>query len=255
MDAVYVKMVLEAEELPQLLLASRELPFRGFSVTMPLKEVVWEELRQHGSSVPSCGAVNTLLLRGQTPFGFNTDGVGAVSALEKICRVEGAQAVVLGAGGTGKAIAAALKERGAHVTICNRTIERAQEAAHQLGVQWDTLDHAEQRVRAGAQILINATRVGMTPLHGETPINPSCLHSDCVVLDAVSHPPITLLLEAALKRGCRIISGRELFIHQAVEQFHLWWGRTLETAKIQTHLQESLQWQAAPFVPVHSLEY
>jgi 3-dehydroquinate dehydratase/shikimate dehydrogenase len=130
--------------------------------------------------------------------------------------------LVLGAGGVARSIAHALHKEGALVTIVNRTSERAQALAHEVGCR-----HVEWSARHGVlcDIVVNCTSLGMHPNLDQTPLHPSYLKKGLVVFDTVYTPEQTLLLKEARERGCHVVSGVEMFIRQAAHQFRLFTGR------------------------------
>ncbi len=208
------------------------LDLAGMSVTMPHKEHVVRWLDQRGYQVSElarrCGAVNTLVRAADGGWqGENTDALGALSALESVPELaggglDGAAVDVLGAGGVARAVAAALVARRCRVTIYNRTGARARALAQRLRCAWKPWG---QRSVGSGRILVNCTSVGMTPDVKASPISAQRLHPETVVFDAVYNPAQTQLLREARACGCRVVSGVELFIGQAAEQYTLWHGR------------------------------
>lgn len=130
-------------------------------------------------------------------------------------------ALVLGAGGIARAVAHALHREGALVTICNRTPDRAQTLAHDVGCR-----HVEWKARHGVlcDLVVNCTSVGMHPNVDEMPLHPSYLKPGLIVFDTVYTPEQTLLVKEARDRGCHVITGVELFVRQAARQFELFTG-------------------------------
>lgn len=214
----------------------------GFSVTIPHKEHALLWLEQRGGEISpltrGCGAVNTLV---RTPHGWrgeNTDGAAALAALSDAlgwsgdARPEGL-VEVLGAGGAARAVAAALRECGAAVVVTNRTPERAERLAAELGCgvrPW------EQRAAADVDAIIQCTRVGMTPDAAESPVPAERLRPDLIVLDTVYTPRQTRLLREARERGATTIDGGEMFLRQAAAQFRLWHGRDPDAAVMRAAL-------------------
>ncbi len=207
-DAVYVKMEIKKEELPLFFPLAKTLGFRGLSVTMPLKEQLLPYLDQYDP----LAAINTVhFSEGQT-IGANTDGKGALDALEERGLVKGKTLVILGAGGSSKAIAYEAKKRGARVLILNRTEERAFRMAEELQVEGGPLSLLEHRQ---ADIVINATPAGM-------PIDPAWLRGKELVMDIKTIPKETDFLLAAHSKGCQCVYGYEMFVNQAAYQFDMW---------------------------------
>lgn len=194
---------------------------RGLSVTIPHKETVFpllDEIRHDASTI---GAVNTILLQGSRRYGYNTDWKGIYRPLEGI---SGTTAVILGAGGAAAAAIYAVTMRGFTPIVLNRTLDRAKDLAARFGAEYGPIsDFASY----SPDLVINATSVGMGhagPLSGQTPIPPSDLNTDMHVFDLVYTPAETPLLQAALEKGCSVIPGTEMFIHQLIEQFRVLTG-------------------------------
>ena len=128
---------------------------------------------------------------------------------------------MLGAGGTARAAVFALRERGAHVTVLNRTHERAEELARELGAA--AAGPLERLAELDHDVLVNTTSVGLAS--DASPVPAAALRPGAVVLDAVYDPPETRLLRDARERGARGISGKWMLVEQAVEQIRLWSGK------------------------------
>jgi len=152
--------------------------------------------------------------------GYNTDCTGAVKALEKHIDLDGKKVLIIGAGGTAKAIGHGVREKGAKITVTyNRNKERGFQLAKELGAEVVNVQGAgEEEV----DVLINCSPVGMNPDVETTPISSRHLRKGMVVFDSVYNPPETRLIREARAAGCTAISGIELFINQAVGQFELW---------------------------------
>lgn len=215
LNAVYVKMRVKPEELADFLQLARRLPFQGLSVTMPLKEPILSHLDDVDPVAQSIGAVNTLLFKEGKIIGYNTDGIGALNALEKECLVKGKRIVIIGAGGAAKAIAYEAIQRGALVTILNRTKGRAHLIANELHCKGEGLDYMKECAKTGYDILINCTP-------DDLPIAPENILPQAIVMDIVTKPQGRLLLEKALEKGCRVVYGYKMFVEQAAGQFSLW---------------------------------
>lgn len=205
-DAVYVKMNVKKEELPTFLPLARQLGFRGLSVTMPLKEAIGEG-----------EAINTIGFQGGEMRCWNTDGIGALNALEKTGSVLDKRIVILGAGGSAIAIAKEAKIRGAHVVIANRTLERA------LKIDADAVSLSDYSSK-DYDILINCT-----PTH---PVSDESLLPGKIVMDIRSRPKMTPFLQAAQKKGCTLVYGIDMFIQQAIGQYCHWFVETQDIVKI-----------------------
>ena len=167
------------------------------------------------------GAVNTVTLRDGRLEGANTDWLGAVRALERAGKLAGCRAVVLGAGGTARAVVFGLLARGARVAVLNRTPERAAALARELGAE--QAGPLEALGSLPCDVLVHTTSVGLRS--DESPVPAAALPAGARVLDAVYDPPETRLLRDARQRGCETIGGKWMLVEQAAEQIRLWTGR------------------------------
>lgn len=224
LEAVYIKVPTQLLELNELIEVIRELPFFGLSITMPLKEKILSCLDEIDEEAHIIGAVNTLVIKEGKIKGYNTDGIGALDALERHGSVKGKKIVILGAGGAAKAIAFEAKKRGAFVWILNRTLERARDLAMHLTLNFSGLEKISEIFEEGYDILINTTPNPM-------PIDVKDLLPGSIVMDIKTRPKETKLLKEAKKMGCLVVYGEEMFIAQAFYQFFYWFGEELENAK------------------------
>lgn len=212
-NSVYVKMNVKVEELAAFLLLAKEIGFKGLSVTMPLKEQVIPFLDSIDFQAKEIGAVNTVLIKNRQLFGYNTDGLGALDAIEKRVLVRGKKIVLIGAGGTAKAIAFEAKRRGADVVILNRTVHKAKELALKIGCQAGELSD----MPGDYDVLVNCSP-DLSTFEFQK-ILPSAL-----IMDVVYFPHDTPLLQKAVEIGCKVIYGEEMFINQATAQIQLGFG-------------------------------
>ncbi|XP_047957333.1 bifunctional 3-dehydroquinate dehydratase/shikimate dehydrogenase, chloroplastic isoform X2 [Salvia hispanica] len=211
--------------------------FSGFSCTIPHKEAALARCDEVDPVAKSIGAVNCLIRRldGKL-FGCNTDYVGAISSIE--IGLQGSQNgathtgsplagklfVVIGAGGAGKALAYGAKEKGARVVIANRSYDRARDLAELVGGKALTLAELSNFQPETGMILANTTSIGMQPNIEETPISKEALRNYELVFDAIYTPKITRLLREAQEAGSKIVTGVEMFIGQAYEQYERFTG-------------------------------
>lgn len=224
-NRVYIP--LPVADLAQGLAGVRGLGICGASVTIPHKEAVMALLDVIDPVAERIGAVNTINVvhtsDGQELHGSNTDWLGANRALADCMDLAGRQAVVLGAGGSARAIGFGLIEAGAEVVLASRTESRGRMLAEDLGCAWYGLDMLAE---ISGDILINATSVGMQPETDRTLASRGMLGGYQVVMDIVYAPLSTRLLEEAEAAGCRVVNGLEMLLYQGVAQFELWTGRT-----------------------------
>jgi shikimate dehydrogenase len=219
-NAVYVAF--PVADLANAVAGLKGLNIRGASVTIPLKEDIIPMLDELDPQAAKIGAVNTVVNVDGRLVGYNTDWLGALRALEEKTEITGKRVLILGAGGASRAIAFGIMEKGGHVAITDIEKDKALALSRQLWVEVVAPDYLGQYP---ADILINATPVGMEPRSGDIPIDPDLLARFQVVMDIVYKPLETRLLKEAQNRGCQVIDGLRMLIHQATEQFTLWTGK------------------------------
>ncbi len=221
-DAAYLAFDVEPEGLASAIAGWRALGGRQLSVSLPHKQAILEHVDEIEETARRIGAVNTVVWRGDVLVGTNTDWLGAVRALEQERSLSGARAVVLGAGGTARAVVFGLLLRGARVSVLNRTPRRAQDLAAAFGdlatgslVDLRDIPH---------DVLVNTTSVGLGS--DVSPVQAAHISPSAVVLDAVYEPTRTRLLRDAEQRGARIVSGKWMLVHQAAAQLEAWTGKS-----------------------------
>ncbi len=215
------------EGFAEFVLHLRAHGFVGANVTIPHKERALA-LTRPDARARAVGAANTLWYEDGELRSTNTDIEGFINNLDACAPGwdTAEDALVLGAGGSSRAVVFGLIERGfKRVYLANRTVERARALADQFGanvypVEWDAIGELLPRVN----LLVNTTSLGM---HGQPAleIDIGRLPPDAVVADLVYVPLVTPLLAAARARGLRTADGLGMLLHQAVRGFELWFGR------------------------------
>jgi shikimate dehydrogenase len=238
MDYVYVPF--QVKDIKGAIEGLRRLGIRGASVTMPHKARAIEYVDEIDRLALETGAVNTIVNNGGVLTGYNTDYQGALKALEAATSLEGKRAVLVGSGGAATAIALGLKRRGAKLVILNRTEEKAKRLAEMLDAE-DSGGLKKLNEVSSADILINATSVGMWPQTNESLIPQSLLHNKLVVFDTVYNPKETRLLSEAREKGCAIVYGYKMFLYQAALQFELFTGHEAPLAAMESALTQALE--------------
>jgi shikimate dehydrogenase len=216
----------EDPELDEILSIARHLDVKGLSVTIPFKQEIIpliDEVDEHAAQ--QIGAVNTVVFACGTARGYNTDWIGVRKPLVDL---KGSKAVLLGAGGAAAGAAFALTDLEMDLTILNRTPAKAKVLAERFGCKWGGLSDFDA-VRP--DVVVNSTPLGMNP-GDASPVREDQLHRGMTVFDLVYTPPITPLIEAAQRAGCTTITGTEMFIGQAREQFYLFFGIDVPAEKI-----------------------
>lgn len=194
----------------------------GFSVTMPYKLAIMTYMDHYDPIAKIANSVNTVVNKDSKLIGYNTDAMGAMQALREKTNLIGKKALVMGAGGTARAIVYSLKEFKAEVYVYNRTTEKAEEIAKVFEVE--TIDHAKIK-SADFDVIINATPVGMFPNTTEALLHADKIPPHAVVMDVITNPLKTQFLKEAEKAGAQTISGERMLLHQAVDQFRLFFDQ------------------------------
>jgi len=205
---------------------TRELDWnlRGLSVTAPHKSVVMDQLDWIDRSAKEIGAVNTIAIRDDRMHGYNTDAPGFIAPLRNaIGSLQGARCALIGAGGASRAVLWALRNEGANVILFVRDPDKASSVANEFGVAYQQLAGARFD---SCDIVINATPLGTRgELAEQTSATAAQLGGVRLAYDLVYNPTETRFLREARAAGCETLSGLEMLIAQAVEQFKLWTGR------------------------------
>lgn len=234
--AVYDALPTPPEDLEARLRAARRGEWRGLNVTIPHKLRVAELVDERTPAAERLEAVNTVDARNGRLIGDNTDVAGFARALTEHGGFDpaGARAVLLGAGGAGRAVAWALADLGvAHLTLANRRRDRAHALADALDGQPMAIasrgldDPALRRDLRSAALLVNATSLGMAggPDPQASPLPPAWLHGGLFVCDIVYRPAETPLLAHARSTGCRVLGGLEMLVLQGAASLERWLGR------------------------------
>ena len=224
-DGAYVPLAVPPDRLATAIHGLRAAGFRGLNVTIPHKQAVMALCDRLKPSAAAAGAVNTLVFSPDGIIGSNTDGAGFLASLHAAGITPTGPALLLGAGGAARAIAASLLAAGCAVTVSNRTPSRA-EALAQLLPGLRTLPWADRDAAlADHHLLVNTTQLGM---HGQPPLvlDLAAAPPSLVVADIVYAPLVTPLLAQAAAQGLRTVGGIGMLLHQAVPGFAQWFGLT-----------------------------
>jgi len=228
---VYVPLPVPSHEaLFAVVEALRALPFVGFNVTMPYKQVMLELCDETATLAEMAGAVNTVQCLDGRLIGYNTDGRGLLESLETDVGFDPADAsvAVIGAGGAaGAAVTALVLAKAARLAIINRDVSHAERLRERISghlrgtsVSIHALDAAEEDVR-GADLVVNATPLGMEP-EDPSPIPRAWLRRDQVVLDMVYGGGRTTLVRDAEQAGARAVDGLGLLVAQGALAIDIW---------------------------------
>jgi shikimate dehydrogenase len=218
----------------------RALGIRVASVTIPHKTKVLKYLDKLDPLAEKIGAVNTIVNEDGVLTGYNTDGDGAIQALEETTALEGKKVILIGSGGAASAIAFGLKAKGAKLVVLNRTEDKAKRLAKKVNAEgFGGLNRLPEI--SSADILINATPVGMLPKTDQTVIPKDLLHNRLTVFDIVYNPGETRLIAEARERGCAIVYGYKMLLYQAEKQFELFTGRQAPLPAMESALTQALE--------------
>lgn len=254
-DGVYVAFDVDPNNLAQAVAGLQALGCGGFNCTIPHKEAILPLLDELTEEARFIGAVNTVHFQGHTRLGHNTDAPGFLAAL----RSQGfdpasAEAVVLGAGGSARAILTALVRKGATVALSNRTGDRATELAREFNekvghsairtVAWEP--NALRDAIQTAKLLVNTTSLGMSPKTEEMPPVPAeAFHSSLFVYDLIYNPLETRLLREARALGSRGTHGAGMLAHQGALALSMWTGKSAPADLMERVVLETLERRAA----------
>jgi shikimate dehydrogenase len=230
-DARYLNCEVAPDALRDAVRGARAMGWAGFNCSIPHKVAVIEHLDGLGDSAAVIGAVNCAVRRDGRYVGENTDGAGFLEALRQVADPAGRTLVVLGAGGAARAIAVEAALAGAAaITIVNRDRRRGAELVAVLRkatptraelVVWD----GPYRVPADADILVNATSVGLFPdVDARLDLDPDGLRPGMVVADVIPNPPRTRLIREAEARGCVVLDGLGMLVNQGAIAIRHWTG-------------------------------
>jgi 3-dehydroquinate dehydratase/shikimate dehydrogenase len=239
-NAVYLP--LHAKTMQDLMACVQDIPIAGLSITMPYKEPMVKELDKSDPWTAKVGACNTLV-RSQDGnlYGFNTDVNGVVRPLELRLRLQGARILVLGAGGAARAAVFGLKERGAEVSILNRTAGPAQKLAKQARAK---VINRTMLKKLEFDVIINATPAGMEGNRDPLPLSEQELKAK-YFFEMVYNPAETKMIKMARARMMHVIPGSEMFVQQGARQFEIWTGKPAPLIDMQRVVDHALAQQAA----------
>jgi shikimate dehydrogenase len=224
LKASYTKEAIQPERLPAFVRSLQGNGFVGCNVTLPHKEAVYGLVDEADILARRLGAVNTIYVRDGLLMGTNTDGEGFLSSLTSSYPdfdLSGKTAVIIGAGGSARAVIGALLDAGvSRAAIINRTASRVTELLELFGSR---VFVAGPERMSSCDLLIHATSQGMEG-QASLSFDLTLLKPTCIVADLIYTPLKTELLAAAESRGLAILPGLGMLLHQAVRGFELWHG-------------------------------
>ena len=246
MDYAYVAFDVDPLNLKSAIEGAKSLNIKGFNVTIPHKIEVMKHLDDIDDVAGLIGAVNTIDFKNMK--GYNTDGIGAVKAIEEVTSIKDKNVVVAGAGGASRAISFYIAKYGAEtLTILNRNVEKADSLAGDVldsdligDVKSDSISEIRSYID-DADILIDTTPVGMHPnVDAEPIVAAEDMHDNLTVFDAVYNPNETVLIKEALNAGAKPVYGIKMLLYQGVESFKIWTGREPPVDVMEDALRKTL---------------
>lgn len=246
----YLTIEVRPEQLVDAVRGLRAFNMAGINLTIPHKVAVIQHLDGLSPEAALIGAVNTVVREDDRLIGHNTDGKGFVRSVQEDAGMDpaGKRVVFLGAGGAARAMAVEMALAGAaHITIVNRTSDRGQPLVALLQnktpaqaeyVHWQGWQEMYS-VPAEADILVNATSIGLYPNVDEAPaVAMNSIHPGLLVCDVIPNPPKTAFLRAAEARGARTLDGLGMLVGQGAIAFKMWTGHDAPLNVMRKALEE-----------------
>lgn len=244
-NAVYVAF--QPQSAQKAIEAMKTLGIQGASITIPFKVELVSLCDEVDNLALEIGSVNTLININGKVKGYNTDGNGLIKALEHhAVDYVNKNVLIIGNGGSARAIAYTLAHNNAHITICGRNETNVMHLVHDLhhhctSVNSCLLHDLHPDTTLPFDIIINTTPVGMSPHVDTSPINEDCIHQPQIIVDIIYSPRETMLIKKARNKGCKTITGEYMLLYQACMQFELWTGKPAPFEIMYNALTQALQ--------------
>ncbi|MFX1587159.1 MAG: shikimate dehydrogenase [Promethearchaeota archaeon] len=242
LDYLYIAFDIPPNRLKEAIKGLKTLNIRGINVTLPYKEKVMKFIDKVDEIAQKIGAINTIKNEDGLLIGRNTDAEGANKALfDAGCEITGKNVVLIGAGGAAKAISYSLASATNKITIINRSEDRAKklvsELKNKIDINVESKKYDEIILKeeiSNADILINATPIGMFPMIDISPVSKKIIHSGLFVFDLIYNPLETQLIKDSREIGCQTLSGLDMLVNQGALAFEWWTNKkpNLELMKL-----------------------
>lgn len=244
-NMLYFYTEAEENQLEDIIKGIRNMPFAGFAVTKPNKVEVLKYLDELDPLCEKIGACNTVAVKNGRLIGYNTDSTGFRISLQKETGIDVSQNTFFcaGAGGAGRAICCVLADdRAKKIYIFDKIDSRAQTLAEDINKNFGPVaefvsfdDEAAMEKAGGADVLINATGVGMAETIDQSPFYEDIIRPEHICYDATYNPIETCFLRQGRGRGCVTVNGIGMLLYQGVAQIKIWTG---EDAPVETMARE-----------------
>jgi len=230
----YLAFEVDPKNLRAAIEGARAMNFAGLNLTVPHKLLAVDMVDELDASAKTWGAVNTIKFENGRAIGFNTDADGLVNSLREDLAVElrGSKVLLLGAGGAGRTAALKLAaENVAELFLVNRTVIKAEEIAAEIKKQFPAVKVAVGYPKAGVDLLLNATSLGLKPEDG-SPLDEKqfSLKQARAVYDMIYKPAETKLIADAKAAGCKTANGIGMLVGQGAKAFEIWTGQPAPVA-------------------------
>lgn len=236
LDIVYLAFDITQDNFAKAVKGLGALGFIGFNITIPYKEAIIPFLDSIDPAAEAIGAVNTVKIEKGKLIGYNTDGVGFLHSLS-INNVECNQRriLILGAGGSARAIGIALVEQNPKkILILNRSKDRGEKLASDINeFAGRSIAHAINNAPQDVDIIINTTPLGMWPNIDESPLENYIFSPTTIVCDIIYNPYTTSLLKRASSSGCFTVNGLGMLVGQGIKAIEIWTGKKIDKSIIE----------------------
>lgn len=248
LDYVYLAFNIFPSNLKFAMKGFRAFNIIGINVTLPFKQEIMKYLDEIDPLALKIGAVNTIKNDEGYFIGRNTDAEGAMNALLNAgYTIQGKNILLLGAGGTARALVYIMAEDANKIVIANRTEKKAVKLANEINKYFNNKIEGKsnsisilKQESKKADILINTTPLGMYPNIDQSPIPADFLHEGLFVFDVVYNPLNTKLIKDATEKGCQILEGLNMLVNQGAIAFEWWTNRKPNINLMRTKVIEFL---------------
>ncbi|MBD3245031.1 MAG: shikimate dehydrogenase [Candidatus Moranbacteria bacterium] len=238
---VFLGSNVKSQNLEKVMKALKFINFRGITCTIPHKENVMRFLDHVDPIAQKIGAVNTIVIKNNKYYGYNTDWIGTVEPLKKLTSLKNKKTALLGAGGAARAMIFGLTKEGADLKIFNRTFDKAKKLANEFNCKAGPLKEIEEV--KNFDIIINSTSIGMKPDSDRSLVDKKCLNKNQIVFDAVYSPLKTKLIKNAESKGAKTIYGIEMLLYQGFAQFEYYTAKKAPKKIMRDALTKNLNLQ------------